>query len=45
VLLGGMSFYIFNRNLIIGSLFLLLFLLLVYRMEKERLKKIFLNRM
>jgi len=44
LLLSGLSFYIFNRNLIIGSLFLLVFSLLVYRMEKERLKKIFLNR-
>jgi O-antigen/teichoic acid export membrane protein len=43
--LAGLSFYIFNRNLIIGSLVLLLLLLLVYRMEKERLKRIFLNRM
>jgi O-antigen/teichoic acid export membrane protein len=45
LILAGLSFYIFNRNLVIGSLFLLVFLFLVYRMEIERLKKIFLNRM
>ncbi len=44
ILLSALSFYTFNRNLVIGSLFLLVFLFLVYRMEKERLKKIFLNR-
>lgn len=44
LLFAGLSFYIFNRNLVIGSLFLLLFLALVYRMEHERLRKIFLNR-
>lgn len=44
-ILAGLSFYIFNRNLVIGGLFLLVFLLLVYRMENERLKRIFLNRM
>ena len=45
LIFAGLSFYIFNRNLVIGSLFLLVFLFLVYRMEIERLKKIFLNRM
>jgi O-antigen/teichoic acid export membrane protein len=45
LIFAGLSFYIFNRNLVIGSLFLLVFLFLVYRMESERLKKIFLNRM
>jgi O-antigen/teichoic acid export membrane protein len=44
LLLSGLSFYIFNRNLVIGSLFLLLFLILVYRLEHERLRKIFLKR-
>ena len=44
LLLSTLSFYIFNRNLVIGSLFLLLFLVLVYRLENERLRKIFLKR-
>lgn len=44
LLLAGLSFYIFNRNLVIGSLFLLLFLFLVYRMEYEHLKRIFIKR-
>lgn len=44
LLLSVLSFYIFNRNLIIGSLFLLVFLVLVYRLENERLRKIFLKR-
>ncbi|WP_276389094.1 lipopolysaccharide biosynthesis protein [Eudoraea chungangensis] len=38
-----LSFYVFNRNLIAGSLFLLLFLFLVYRMENKTLKMIFIS--
>lgn len=39
-----LSFYIFNRNLIAGSLLLLVFLGLVYRMENDTLKKILLRK-
>ncbi|NAY91604.1 oligosaccharide flippase family protein [Muricauda sp. JGD-17] len=41
---SALSFYVFNRNLIAGSILLLLFLMLVYRMEGERLKTILLRR-
>jgi Membrane protein involved in the export of O-antigen and teichoic acid len=39
-----LSFYVFNRNLIAGSILLLLFLGLVYKMEGDHLKSIFLRR-
>lgn len=41
ITLAGLSFYVFNRNLVVGSLFLLVFLVLVYKMENQRLKQIF----
>lgn len=44
ILFSGLSFYLFNRNLVIGSLLLLVFLGLMYRMESEILKRIFLKR-
>ena len=39
-----LSFYVFDRNLIVGSLFLLVFLALIYKLEGDKLKTIFLNR-
>jgi O-antigen/teichoic acid export membrane protein len=39
-----LSFYVFNRNLVVGSLLLLVFLGLVYKMEFEKLRQIFLKR-
>ena len=42
-LFSALSFYVFDRNLIIGSILLLLFLVLVYKLESEMLKKIFLK--
>jgi len=39
-----LSFYVFNRNLITGSLLFLLFLGLVYKMEGDKLKSIFIKR-
>lgn len=39
-----LSFYVFNRNLMAGGLLLLLFLMLVYKMEGNNLKTIFLKR-
>lgn len=41
---SALSFYVFNRNLIAGGILLLLFLMLVYKMEGERLKTILLRR-
>ncbi|MEM9647568.1 MAG: oligosaccharide flippase family protein [Bacteroidota bacterium] len=41
---SALSFYAFNRNLIAGGLLLLLFLMLVYKMEGDKLKTIFLQR-
>ncbi len=43
VLFSALSFYVFDRNLIAGSLLLLVFLTLVYRMEREILRRIILN--
>nr|WP_321415283.1 oligosaccharide flippase family protein [uncultured Allomuricauda sp.] len=39
-----LSFYVFNRNLIAGSLLFLLFLGLVYKMEADKLRSIFIKR-
>ncbi len=44
VLFSALSFYVFNRNLIVGSLLLFVFLGLVYKMENQVLKRIFLKR-
>jgi len=44
ILFSATSFYVFNRNLVIGGLLLLVFLMLVYRMESEILKRIFFKR-
>ena len=44
VFFSALSFYVFNRNLIVGSLLLFVFLGLVYKMEKDVLKRIFLKR-
>ncbi|MBT8222663.1 MAG: oligosaccharide flippase family protein [Eudoraea sp.] len=44
ILFSALSFYVFNRNLVIGSLLLLVFLGLLYRMESNILKRIFLKR-
>lgn len=44
VIFSALSFYVFNRNLIAGGLLLLLFLMLVYKMEGDKLKTIFLQR-
>ena len=44
ILFSALSFYVFKRNLIVGSLFLFVFLGLVYKMENETLRRIFLRR-
>ncbi|SDQ15268.1 Membrane protein involved in the export of O-antigen and teichoic acid [Flagellimonas zhangzhouensis] len=44
ILFSALSFYVFNRNLIAGSVLLLLFLGLVYKMEGDNLRSIFLKR-
>ncbi|MEM8999148.1 MAG: oligosaccharide flippase family protein [Bacteroidota bacterium] len=44
MLFSMLSFYVFNRNLITGSVLLLVFLMLVYKLEGDRLKTIFLKR-
>lgn len=43
LLLSFLSFYVFDRNILIGTLFLLVFLILLYRMEKEILQRIVLS--
>ncbi|WP_190810468.1 lipopolysaccharide biosynthesis protein [Flagellimonas sp. S3867] len=44
IVFSALSFYVFHRNLIAGSLLLLLFLALVYRLEGDKLRTIFLQR-
>ncbi|MEO9512943.1 MAG: oligosaccharide flippase family protein [Flavobacteriaceae bacterium] len=44
ILFSALSFYAFNRNLIAGGVLLLLFLILVYKMEGDKLRTIFLQR-
>ena len=44
ILFSALSFYVFNRNLIIGGVMLLLFLGLVYKMENDTLRRIFLKK-
>lgn len=44
IVFSALSFYAFNRNLVIGSLFLLLFLGIVYKLEYDKLRQIFLKR-
>lgn len=40
ILIGFLSFYVFNRNLIVGSVLLLVFLGLVYKFEKPGILKL-----
>ena len=44
LLFSILSFYVFNRNLIVGSILLFLFLGLVYKMEGDKLRSIFIKR-
>ncbi len=41
---SALSFYLFDRNLFVGIVLLLLFLAMVMKLEKEQLKKIFLKK-
>lgn len=43
IVLSTLSFYVFDRNLVIGTLLLLLFLGLIYKMEGNALKRLFLK--
>lgn len=44
ILFSTLSFYVFDRNLWVGSILLALFLGLVYRMENDKLRQIFLRK-
>lgn len=44
ILFSGVSFYVFNRDLIIGSILLLVFLGLVYKLENDILRRVFLKK-
>lgn len=44
ILFSALSFYVFDRNLIIGCVLLLLFFGLVYKMENDTLRRIFLKK-
>jgi len=41
IVFSGLSFYVFDRNLIVGTLFVLVFLVLIYKLENRELKRIF----
>lgn len=43
ILFSILSFYVFNRNLISGTLLLFVFLGLIYKLEGDKLKRIFLK--
>jgi len=44
ILFSALSFYVFDRNLIIGCVLLLLFFGLVYKMENDTLRRIFVKK-
>lgn len=44
ILFSILSFYIFDRSLVIGSILLLLFLALVYKLENEKIRQILLKK-
>ena len=44
ILFSALSFYVFNRNLIVGSVLLLFFLGLVYKLENDKLRQVFLKK-
>ena len=44
ILFALLTFYVFNRSLIVGSLLLLVFLGLIYKLEGDQLKAIFIKR-
>ena len=44
ILFSILSFYVFDRNLIAGLILLLLFLGIVYKLENEKLRQVFLKR-
>ena len=41
ILFSALSFYVFERNLIVGTLLLFVFLWLIYKLEGNSLKKLF----
>lgn len=44
ILFSILSFYVFDRNLIAGSILLVLFLGILYKLENEKLKQLFLKK-
>ncbi len=44
ILFSAVAFYGFDRNLIVGCILLALFLAMVYKLEKDRLRQIFLKK-
>ena len=44
IVFSALSFYVFNRNLIVGCILLALFLGLVYKLENDKLRSIFLKK-
>ncbi len=44
IVFSFISFYVFHRNLIVGSILLALFLGLVYKLENDKLRRIFLRK-
>lgn len=44
ILFSGLSFYVFDRNLFVGCVLLLIFLGLVYKMENDILRQVFIRK-
>ena len=44
ILFSILSFYVFNRNLIIGGIFFAVFLAMAYKLENDTLKQIFIKK-
>ncbi|VAW12038.1 Polysaccharide biosynthesis protein [hydrothermal vent metagenome] len=44
IFFSALAFYVFDRNLIVGIVLLLLFLGLVYKLESEKLRQVFLKK-
>lgn len=41
IVFSVLSFYVFDRNIIVGTLFVLVFLILIYKLENQELKRMY----
>lgn len=40
IVFSALSFYVFDRNIVVGTLFVLVFLVLIYKLENQELKRL-----